>query len=103
MAGVISREKNSDGKTIEYHLIRIGTWDLFADIVKFFEQNYDAEVHVKTDGIYTRNWQIRCRDEYFIFEHHEDIGNWFYSCSEEGDSLLMHEIADDLEQRPSAS
>lgn len=96
---VISKEKNSDDGPIEYHLIRIGTWDLFEDVARFFYQHYGAEAHVKTDGIHTRKWQIRCRDEYFIFEHNEDIGNWFYSCSEEGDSLLMQEIADELEKR----
>lgn len=97
--GVIAKERNKSDGPLEYHLVRIGTWDSFGDIAKFFEQNYGAEVHVKTDGIYIRKWQLRCRDEYFIFEHHEDIGNWFYSCSEQGDSPLMQEIAGELERR----
>lgn len=96
---VIAKEKNDRDGTVEYHLFRIGSWDLFDDIAGFFEQHYGAEVHHKTDGICTRKWQMRCRDEYFFFEHHEDIGNWFYSCSEEGDSPLMQEIANELEKR----
>ncbi|AJQ92696.1 hypothetical Protein YC6258_00646 [Gynuella sunshinyii YC6258] len=34
-----------------------------------------------------------------MLEHHEDIGNWFYSCEPSGDSQLMSEIASDLEER----
>ncbi|ODS22424.1 hypothetical protein AB835_14250 [Candidatus Endobugula sertula] len=96
---VIAKHKNEEQGYIEYHLVQVGSWDLFGDLVSFFEQYYDALVHVKTDGIHTRKWQIRCRDEYFMFEHNEDVGNWFYSCSDEGDSPLMHEISEELERR----
>jgi len=96
---VISEQRNEASGYIEYHLIRIGTWDLFEDLARFFEKKYGAEPQVKNDGIMTREWQFWCDGEYFIFKHHEDIGNWFYSCSEKGDSELMRTIATDLQYR----
>ncbi len=29
----------------------------------------------------------------------EDLGNWFYSCEQKGDSALMRTMADDLDGR----
>ena len=46
---VIAKHKNEKQGYIEYHLVQIGSWDLFGDLVSFFEQYYDALVHVKTD------------------------------------------------------
>lgn len=95
---IISKEINGKGTT-EYHLVAMGTWDFFSDFSLFFEQQYGAVVQVKRDDIYTREWQFYCRNEYFIFKHHEDIGNWFYSCNENGDSVLLDEISNDIEAR----
>ena len=54
---------------------------------------------VKDDGIYTRLWKFSCGEEEFYFEHHEDIGNWFYSSSDDGQSNLLDNIANDISSR----
>jgi hypothetical protein len=94
---VIAKRKNEEKGYIEYHLIQIGTWDLFGDISRFFEEKCEAVPHVKNDGVITRVWQFRYKDEYFMFEHHEDVGNWFYSCSDEDDSDGVKELTEKLE------
>lgn len=96
---VISRDtSNSDGP-VEYHVLGLDDWDFFDSLISFFQKNYQAEITNKNDGVYTRTWQLRSSGEYFMLEHHDDIGNWFYTCNEEGDSELMHRISADLEER----
>jgi hypothetical protein len=96
---VIHRNVPSDGKPVEYHVLGLEDSEFFDSLVSFFKKYYDAEVTTNTDGISTRSWQLRSKGEYFMLEHHEDIGNWFYSCEPSGDSQLMAEIASDLEER----
>lgn len=96
---VIAKYENEEQGYIEYHLVQIGSWDLFGDISCFFEEKCGAIPHMKNDGIETRTWQFRYKDEYFMFKHHEDIGNWFYSCSDSGNSEAVQSLADELENR----
>ena len=96
---VIYREASGENQPIKYHVIGMNDWGFFDSLVEFFQKNYGATVEVKSDGINTRCWQLRARGEYFMLEHNEDLGNWFYSCGSEGDSALMQAIADDLEGR----
>jgi len=95
---IISKEKNSAGN-YEYHLVRMGSWEFFSDFSEFFKQQYSAIPLVKDDGIYTRLWKFSCGEEEFYFEHHEDIGNWFYSSSGDGQSNLLDNIANDISSR----
>lgn len=96
---VIHREVSKVGLPVEYHVLGLDDWDFFDSLVSFFEKHYGAVIENKTDGINTRSWQLRSRGEYFMLEHNEGLGNWFYSCEEKGDSPLMRIIADDLEDR----
>lgn len=96
---VISKSKNLEEKHIEYHILGVSDWDFFDILIAFLKKHYDAEVAIEDDGIFTRSHQLRIRDEYLILKHHEDIGNWFYSCQPEGDSDLMEAIAADLDTR----
>ena len=88
----------SDKCITEYHIVDVGTWEHFESLSTFFEQQYHAKITHKTDGIYTREWGFRCRDEEFILKHHEDIGNYFYS-TQNAHSKLLETIAEDLTQR----
>ena len=96
---VIFRDTSKASGQVEYHVLGLHDWDFFDSLIHFFQKHYDAEVTNKTDGVHTRVWQLRCSGEYFMLEHHDDIGNWFYTCNKEGDSQLMHEISQDLEDR----
>lgn len=96
---VINKQPSTNGNFIEYHLLGLDDSDFFDSLVSFFRKNYHAEVETFTDGISTRTWQLRVNNEYIKLEHHDDIDNWFYSCEPSGDSILMHEIAADLEER----
>ena len=96
---VIHRTESANGKSFEYHVLGLDDSDFFDSLVSFFKKYYDAEVENFTDGIATRSWQLRSNGEYFMIEHHDDIGNWFYSCDPSGDSDLMKVMAADLEAR----
>lgn len=95
---VVSKEKNKKG-VFEYHLVKMGSWDNFSDFSKYFEKEFYAQVVEAKDGIYTRDWVFESNDERFIFKHHEDIGNWFYSCSGDGASNLMERMMLDIIER----
>jgi hypothetical protein len=97
-SNVISRVKSLDG-IVEYHVLGVATWDHFDSLVSFFEKYYFAEVISKEDVIFTRKWVMKCEGESFILCHHDDIGNYFYSCTQAGDSHLMMTIANDLSNR----
>jgi hypothetical protein len=96
---VIHRNESVGGKPVEYHVLGLEDSDFFDSLISFFKKYYAAEVANQTDGISTRSWQLRSKSEYFMLEHHEDIGNWFYSCEPSGDSELMREMAADWEKR----
>lgn len=96
---VIHRNESKDGKPVEYYVLGLDDSEFFDSLVSFFKKYYGAEVENQTDGISTRSWQLRSKGEYFILEHHDDIGNWFYSCEPAGDSPLMQTMAADLEER----
>jgi hypothetical protein len=96
---VIRRDASNANQPVKYHVLGLDDWDFFDSLVSFFEKYYEASVENKEDGIHTRTWQLRAKDEYFMLEHNEDLGNWFYSCEEEGDSALMRAMAEDLECR----
>lgn len=96
---VIRRDVSKSGSLVEYHILGLDDSDFFDSLVSFFMKYYGAEVETKTDGISTRSWQLRSQGEYFMLEHHDDIGNWFYSCEPLGDSQLMQAMAADLEER----
>lgn len=96
---VIHRKESENGKPVEYYVLGVDDSEFFDSLVEFFKKNYEAEVEVQTDGISTRSYQLRSRGEYFMLEHSDDVGNWFYSCEPAGDSLLMQSIAADLEDR----
>lgn len=96
---VVRRLVPVDDSPVEYHLIGISDWDFFDSLISFFVKYYSASVESADDGIVTRSYQLRARDEYFMVKHHQDIGNWFFSCAEVGDSALMRTIAEDLENR----
>lgn len=96
---VIHRDASKANQPVEYHVLGLDDWEFFESLVSFFEKHYGAVVDNKTDGINTRSWQLRAQGEYFMLEHHEDLGNWFYSCEGQGDSALMRTMAVDLESR----
>jgi len=96
---VIHRDSSKINQPVEYHVLGLDDWDFFDSLVSFFEKYYGAEVESRTDGINTRSWQLYAQGEYFMLEHNDDLGNWFFSCNDEGDSALMHTMADDLENR----
>lgn len=91
-------KKINDKKVVEYHVLGVEDWDFFDTLIEYFIQEYNSIVTIKDDGINSRIWQLRCKDEYFILEHYEDVGNWFYSCNSSGDSGLMDDIAKKLER-----
>lgn len=74
-------------------------WEFFDSLIAFFQKYYDATIENRTDGISTRSYQLRARNEYFMVEHNEDFGNWFYSCDNPVKSSFMDVLASDLENR----
>lgn len=98
-AKVIHRDASNANQPVKYHVLGLDDWNFFDSLVSFFEKYYEAVVEKEDDGIHTRSWQLRAKGEYFMLEHNEDLGNWFYSCDEKGDSALMRAMADDLEHR----
>ena len=96
---VIHRDISRKGYPIEYHVLGLRDWGFFDTLIHFLEKPYGAVVENKTEGIISRAWQLRARNEYFMVEHNEDIGNWFYTCEDDGDSDFMKVIASDLELR----
>lgn len=96
---IVHKIKSDAGTLVEYHVDGVSDWNFFDSLLEFFKKQYGAVVENFTDGIFTRSYQLRVNGEYFMLEHNGDIGNWFFSCAESGDSPLMHVLADDLEAR----
>lgn len=95
---VISKRKSDAAEYFEYHLVQMGTWDFFDDFLVFFKKEYAAEIMYSNDMIWIRKCKLLIGQEIIHFEHHADIGNWFYSLSNTAKPLL-EKIANDLKAR----
>lgn len=92
-------KENNKGIT-KYYVLGLEERTFFDSLIKFLEKYYEAEIISKNEGLITRFWQLRIKEECIMVEHHEDMGNCFYSCdykNEESD--LANLIANDLTQR----
>ena len=85
---VVSKRFNIKKNLVEYHLVQMGTWDFFDDFLKVFNKHHKVKIEKSLDGIFTRKYTLSRDNITFEFEHHEDIGNWFYSTSKEAHPFL---------------
>lgn len=82
----------------QYHIHGTGDWDSFDSLMKFLEQRYNARLQNLDNGIFTRKAYFNIGNFAVILEHHDDIGNYFYSYDLDANALLEN-IAMELELR----
>ena len=87
---------------VEYHLVNARGWSNFDSVLQFLNDEFDAKVIEKFDGIWTRDYELDVKGTLIFFQHHEDIGNLYFSQSKVRSPLLdkiaerIYEIVGDV-------
>jgi len=77
----------------------IESWNGFEEIVKFFENEHDAEVMSKLDGPDdSRVWDLAMKGQIITVVHDDLIGNSFFSKASSAETLVLN-LAEHLQQR----
>ena len=94
---VISKQISQLG-LVEYYVL--GLHDLkFFDVLKMFiQQQFQARLMNQDKGLFTQKAYFNIDGIDLILEHHDDIGNYFYSTHSNATELL-EKISSELEQR----
>ncbi|MCJ8160486.1 hypothetical protein [Acinetobacter zhairhuonensis] len=94
---VISKQLSKSG-IVEYHVLGLDDKDFFDTLLSFIKQEFGAILLNLDEGIYTKKAYLNINNISLILEHHDDIGNCFYSTDLKSKEIL-EKIVIELESR----
>lgn len=94
---VISKYISQSGG-VEYHVLGLNDVDFFDTLLIFLKQEFNAFLLNIDDGLYTKKAYLNIDNISLVLEHHDDIGNFFYSTDLNSKDIL-EKISDELESR----
>ena len=85
---------------VEHHVVNVESWDDFELLAHFLEKEFFAELVEKLDGICSRIRKYDIGGVEIVLKHHDDIGNFFYSRSDNPQAkVVLRKITDAFNER----